>query len=240
MKPATLLAIPEKRTALDVLHLGLIDYQSTWELQKNLQQQLIAGKIVDTLILCQHKPVFTIGRSGSANNLLCAVEELPARGIEYYEIERGGDITYHGPGQLVAYPIINLNNKRRDVAWYMRMLEEVVIMTLATYNINGLRYSGRTGVWTQPLENAIDSAQNIATHRKIASIGVRLSRWCSMHGFALNVHDCSSGFELINPCGFSDVTMSCMQQASDKEIMIEEVETRILQIFCQLFNYQFV
>ena len=183
------------------------------------------GESEETLILCEHDPVITIGRSAKAGNLLASPEDLAKLGIEAIEIERGGDITYHGPGQLVAYPLLNLNNHRRDVGWYLRLLEDVVIDTLQAFGITGLRYPGRTGVWTQVPENAINfellerSAQRSSQGRprKIASIGVRLSRWCTLHGLALNVHDCRVGFQCINPCGFTDIDVTSMAEERPSE-----------------------
>lgn len=176
------------------------------------------GEGEETLILCEHDPVITIGRSAKAGNLTASPERLAGLGIEAIEIERGGDITYHGPGQLVAYPLLDLNNHRRDVGWYLRLLEDVVIDTLQAFGITGLRYPGRTGVWTQVPENVINfgllgpsvAPAHAERPRKIASLGVRLSRWCTLHGLALNVLDCRSGFQCINPCGFTDIDMTSM------------------------------
>jgi len=183
------------------------------------------GESEETLILCEHDPVITIGRSAKEGNLIVSPEHLAKLGIEAIEIERGGDITYHGPGQLVAYPLLNLNNHRRDVGWYLRLLEDVVIDTLQAFGITGLRYPGRTGVWTQVPENVINFAplEGSAPRspegrpRKIASIGVRLSRWCTLHGLALNVHDCRVGFECINPCGFTDIDVTSMAEERPNE-----------------------
>jgi lipoyl(octanoyl) transferase len=205
---------------LKVLKLGRRPYREVWELQRSVQHALMRGEGEDTLVLCEHAPVITIGRSAKAGNLIASPEHLAKLGIEAIEIERGGDITYHGPGQLVAYPLLDLNYHRRDVGWYLRTLEDVVIDTLQTSGITGLRYPGRTGVWTQVPENAInfgilDEPGRLPVGgraKKIASIGVRLSRWCTLHGLALNVLECRSGFQCINPCGFTDIDVTSMAE----------------------------
>lgn len=210
---------------LKVLRLGKRPYREVWDLQRSLQQALMRGEGEETLILCEHDPVITIGRSAKSGNLIASPEHLAKLGIEAIEIERGGDITYHGPGQLVAYPLLNLNNHRRDVGWYLRLLEDVVIDTLQASGITGLRYPGRTGVWTQVPENVINFAplegsaprSSDGRPRKIASIGVRLSRWCTLHGLALNVHDCRVGFQCINPCGFTDIDVTSMAEEQPSE-----------------------
>lgn len=202
---------------LQILSLELVSYQEVWELQRTLQRELIAGTGGEHLIICQHPETITIGRSGSRDNILAPPAELKERGVEVFEVERGGDVTFHGPGQLVAYPILNLANRRKDVGWYMRSLEQIVINTLQQLEITGERINGRTGVWTQGTENVIDSgaredlsdghcegASGLERKRKLASIGVRISRWCTLHGLALNIEPLP-GFTLINPCGCRDV-----------------------------------
>ena len=202
------------------------------------------GEGEETLILCEHDPVITIGRSAKAGNLIASPESLAKLGIEAIEIERGGDITYHGPGQLVAYPLLNLNNHRRDVGWYLRLLEDVVIDTLQAFGITGLRYSGRTGVWTQVPENVInfsildEPSQRPSRQRptKIASIGVRLSRWCTLHWLALNVLNCRSGFQCINPCGFTDIDITSMAE----ELPSERFEVvRVAEVLRDRFKDRF-
>lgn len=189
---------------LIVQDLGLTNFSEVWELQRKLQSELIAGTGEDHLILCEHTPVITIGRSAKKSateyqNLLVDRGELQRAGIEIFEIERGGDITYHGPGQLVGYPVLNLSSRRKDVGWYMRSLEEIIIQTMRDFGLNGIRISGRTGVW-------------VSETLKIASIGIRISRWCTMHGFSLNLFDQSAGFSYINPCGFSAVKMTSFEE----------------------------
>lgn len=230
---------------LAVQILGVQKYADCWRLQKDLQQQRIADAIPDTLLICEHPPVITIGKSGGKTNILADRAELERRGIEVFEVERGGDVTYHGPGQIVAYPILNLNQHKRDVHWYMRQLEEVVLRTLQQFEIKGLRIAGKTGVWTQPTGNAIDFAAKFgraqvvdASHpRKIASLGVRISRWCTMHGLALNVRDCREGFALINPCGFTNIEMSSIEQETGALLSVEQVQPVLVNYFSEVFGF---
>lgn len=208
---------------LRVLELGLKPYREVWDLQKKLQAELIAGTGEQTLIICEHSPVITLGTSAEASNVLAREDELKTHGIEVIKIERGGDVTYHGPGQLVAYPILNLNYYRRDVDWYLRQLEQIIIDTLADCGVTGMRIPGKTGVWTSDT-------------KKIASIGVRLSRWCTMHGLSLNVQDCSVGFNLINPCGFRDIEMTSLEQEGGEINKVQENLLLYLRDFATSLN----
>ncbi|MBX7145081.1 MAG: lipoyl(octanoyl) transferase LipB [Oligoflexia bacterium] len=223
---------------IHILSLGRKPYSEVWELQKSLQRALIDGSGTAHLILCEHTPVITIGRSGSTKNVLVPSADLQRRGVELFEIERGGDVTYHGPGQLVAYPIIDLNLKKRDVGWYMRSLEQVVIQTLDRFGVHGERIPGKSGVWTPNAENAIDSAVLAASPRqKISSIGVRISRWCTLHGLSLNVDDCRSGFQLINPCGFTDIGVTSIEQETKRKVPLASVQEALCAEFLELFDY---
>jgi lipoyl(octanoyl) transferase len=197
----------------DFLEIGLKPYREVWDLQKNLQSELISGTGKQTVILCEHPAVITLGTSADTGNVLAKEETLKKRGVEVVRIERGGDVTYHGPGQLVVYPILNLNNYRRDVDWYLRLLEGVIIETMAEFGVSGIRIPGKTGVWTSPTD-------------KIASIGVRFSRWCSMHGLALNVTNTEDGFDLINPCGFKDIKISSLRSCGAR-VEVKEVSESI-------------
>ncbi|NDC37403.1 MAG: lipoyl(octanoyl) transferase LipB [Proteobacteria bacterium] len=226
-------------TPLVVQNLGVCSYADTWKLQKELQQALIRGEGQDTLLLCEHRAVITTGTSTKEESLLSPPEKLSQHQIEFFDIERGGDITYHGPGQLVGYPIINLSNKRRDVHWYMRGIEEAIIRSLTHFGLHSERIAGRTGVWTQGL----DPSQHTPA-RKIASIGVRISRWCSMHGFALNVLDQTAGFSHILPCGFNDIIVTSMEQergwqglARQQSFSVAEVAPVIVSNFCEVFGF---
>lgn len=222
-------------TGIHVVNLGLRPYRDVWDLQKKLQAELISGAGRDTLILCEHPPTITLGRSTEPDSLLCSAWELKERGVELYDIERGGDATFHGPGQLVGYPIIDLSRHKKDVAWYMRSLEEVVIRTLKDYGIQGVRIDGKTGVWTLSTEN---DKGNGSRARKIASMGIRISRWCTLHGFSLNVRPCTEGFSLIHPCGFRDISMTSMTEERLFEVDLAEVEKSIVGNFTEVFGYQ--
>jgi lipoyl(octanoyl) transferase len=226
--------VAREKDLLQILDLGRCKYLYAWKLQRDLQSRLMTGQGPDTLLVCEHDPVITMGRSAKAANLLVSLQQLQEQGVEYYEVERGGDVTYHGPGQLVLYPVLNLNHKRRDVHWYMRSLEAVVIETLAFFGISAARYSGRTGVWItlQPAP------------RKICSIGVRISRWCTMHGLALNIEDCGAGFALINPCGYTDIEITSLARELDcagrgvLPDLMYQAKQRLVQNFLEIFSYQ--
>lgn len=213
-----------------ILRLGRRPYEELWTLQKKLQQELLSSTGTETLILCQHDPVITFGKSSRSENLLAAPELLSSKGIKVIEIERGGDVTYHGPGQLVGYPILDLHKHRTDVHWYMRALEEVLLRTLADFGIESLRIQGKTGVWTNNKDNAIQFA-----HLKLASMGVRISRWVTLHGFALNVTDCSEGFALINPCGFKSQEMTWMERECGTSISMQHLEEKLIDHFREIF-----
>jgi len=199
---------------LQVQHVGLTRYADTWRLQREIQGALIAGQGCDTLILCQHFPVITLGRNACEQNLLASRELLAKRGVELLHVERGGDITFHGPGQLVAYPLLDLRRHRQDVHWYMRSLEQVIIQTLKFFGLDSFSLEGKTGVWTSlPAKDYTPAAQVVRpSFAKIASIGVRISRWCTLHGVSINIQDCRGGFELIHPCGFKDIEMGSLEQ----------------------------
>lgn len=207
--------------AVEIVTLHRAPYEELWEQQRSVQRALIGGGTREVLFLCEHPPTITIGRSGTHTNVLASTDELTRRGVTVYEVERGGDVTFHGPGQIVAYPIINLSWRRRDVGWYMRTLEEAVLRTLQAFGITGLRIPGRTGVWTQPPVSARDPHDPEGAH-KIASIGVRLSRWCTLHGLSLNVRDCSAGFSLIHPCGFTDIAVTSIEQQLERQLSPED------------------
>ncbi len=224
------------------LYLGQTSFKETWEQQKKLQHDLIKGTGTETLLICEHSPVITLGTSSKDENILVDESGLKNQGVELFKIERGGDVTYHGPGQLVVYPIINLNNHKRDVAWYLRNLEQVIIDTLSHFDLKSGTIEGKTGVWTNPPEkdNNNGPRDNHPTVtqiplRKIASIGVRISRWCTMHGLSINVRNCTSGFNLINPCGFKDIVITSLEQegitttVEDVGLIFEE---KFKTIFC--------
>src|SRR3954466_2762207 len=182
--------------------LGRVAYSEALELQRNIARDRISGAIPqDVLLLLEHPPVVTLGRASKEKHLVASPEFLSSKGVELFEVERGGDITFHGPGQLVGYPIIDLKRHRQDLHWYLRKIEESLINALADYGIPGERNTAYTGVWTHG--------------RKIASIGVHARDWVTWHGFALNVTTDLSYFDLIVPCGIADVTMTSLHRELD-------------------------
>lgn len=210
-----------------------IPYKSAWLLQQKLQDALIAGCGDDTLLLCQHPQVITLGRGADEGNILLDRDQLATLGVEVHNIERGGDVTWHGPGQLVCYPIIDLRKKKKDVAWYVRQLEEVIIRSLKQFRISAFRISGKTGVWTG------DSSHR---PRKIAAAGVRISRWCTMHGFSLNINNCQQGFSMIHPCGLRDIMVTSIEEENaDNQLFppleIDDVKSVLTAQFVELFDY---
>jgi lipoate-protein ligase B len=185
-----------------VANLGTVPYEEALELQRALARERISGAIQeDMLLLLEHPPVVTLGRSTKARNLISSADFLASRGVELFEVERGGDVTFHGPGQLVGYPIIDLKRHKLDLHWYLRQVEEGLIRTLAEYGIPAERNAGFTGVWTN--------------EKKIASIGVHAREWVTWHGFALNVTTDLSYFDLIIPCGIDGVTMTSVEREVD-------------------------
>lgn len=208
---------------LNTLNLGLRHYQSVLELQHQMAVARREGRIGDTLLLLQHPPVITLGRRGNENNILVSREWLEENGIEVHRVERGGDVTYHGPGQLVGYPIMDLTQHRTDVAWYMHALEEVLIRTLADFDIAASRLRGNIGVW-------------LDERRKIASLGARIESWITYHGFALNVAQDISHFQLIVPCGLTDKEITSMEKALGRPVDITTVSERVVDNFCVVFD----
>ena len=221
-------------------YLGLIDYKKAWDYQQKLFNELINIKktnrdlplhkqeeLKNYLLFCEHPPVFTLGKSGSENNLLINKKTLEKEKISYYKINRGGDITFHGPGQIVGYPIIDLEKFSLNIREYIYKLEEVIILTLNEYNINAERLNEATGVW-------LDSDDNNKA-RKICSIGLRISRWITMHGFAFNVNTNLKYYYLINPCGFTDKPVTSMEKELGEKQNIREVKNKLMQNFEKLF-----
>ena len=209
-----------------VRHEGLVDYDEAHQLQQRLQEERIRGDIPDTLLLLSHPRTITLGRGAKAANILLSEEALRARGVAVYEVGRGGDVTYHGPGQLVGYPILDLNPDRRDVRRYVQNLEETMIRTCASFGVEATRYEGYNRTW-------IRDAQG---DRKIGAVGVRISRWVTMHGFALNVSTDLSDFSLIVPCGISDkgvssLTRELAERAPTMEQAIEAYEAAFAEVF---------
>jgi lipoyl(octanoyl) transferase len=207
----------EEMTEALQVDLGLIGYAEAWELQKRVVASRKAGAIADVLLLCEHPPVITLGRSGKRENLLASEHVLRQKGVEFHASDRGGDITYHGPGQIVGYPILNLGAIRRDVVWYVRMLEEAMIRATAEFGITAERVAGKTGIWVR--------AGN--TEEKLAAIGVRISRWVTSHGFAYNVSTDLRNFDLIVPCGIADRKATSLEKLLGRSVEQKEVAPRI-------------
>ena len=200
-----------------VQNIGRKSYKAVWDLQKEMQQQRINGNIEDTLILVEHDPVYTLGKNANEDHLLQSRDES----VDVFNIERGGDITFHGPGQLVVYPILDLSNYKKSVSWYMRTLEQVLIDTLIEFKITAQRNNGLTGVWVGD--------------EKIAALGVRISRWVTMHGFALNVNPDLSFYDGIIPCGIFDHGVTSMEQLLGETQNNDNVKNMVIEKFNKYF-----
>lgn len=200
-----------------VKDLGIRSYQEVWDLQKDFQKKRIEKRLDDTLILVEHEPVYTLGKNANKNHLLQSRD----RSINVYDIERGGDITFHGPGQLVGYPIIDLSYYRRSVSWYMRRLEQLAIDVLKDFGISASRIKGLTGVWVG--------------EEKIAAQGVRISRWVTMHGFSLNVNPDLSFYDGIIPCGIFDHGITSMEELLGSAQDMDDVKAMVVEKFNNLF-----
>lgn len=220
--------------------IGLTPYQATWDLQEMLLDYIAQIKLknrreelsVETpnfLLFCEHPHVYTLGKSGDESHLLMQEPFLDSIGASFYRINRGGDITYHGPGQLVGYPILDLENFYTDIHLYLRMLEEAIILTCRDYGLVAGRIEGLTGVWIDPES---DNA------RKICALGVKASRWISMHGFALNINTDLSYFSHIVPCGIATRGVTSLQQELGRLMNISEVKTKVLEHLTQLFDWK--
>ncbi len=223
-------------------HLGTKDYKETWDYQEELFDGIVQIKrrnrnenlsleTPNYFLFVEHPHVYTLGKSGDFNNLLLNENQLEQKGIRFYKINRGGDITYHGYGQIVGYPILDLDNFFNDIHKYMRSLEETIIRTLDDYGIKGTRSKGETGVW-------LDVDTPFA--RKICALGVRSSRWVTMHGFALNVNTNLGYFDHIIPCGIKGKSVTSMQAELGREVSIEEVQQKILKHFAEVFESEFI
>ncbi len=221
--------------------LGIIDYKEAWDLQEKLFAETIALKIErrngtsqeetqNVLLFCEHPHVYTLGKSGSEDHLLLDETGLKQEEAVFYKINRGGDITYHGPGQLVAYPIFDLDHFFTDIHKYMRFLEEAVIRTLAHYGIQGDRYPGYTGVWIDP---------DGPNARKICAMGVKSSRWVTMHGIGFNVNSNLSYFSHIVPCGIEDKAVTSMERELGKPVDMDEVKKILKQELALQFDFHY-
>jgi len=200
-----------------IIDLGLIGYAEAYALQKRIVAARKAEAIEDVLLLCEHPHVITQGRNGKREHLLVSEPVLRQKGMEYYETSRGGDITYHGPGQIVGYPILNLSAIRRDVVWYVRTLEEAMIRATAEFGVTSERLAGKTGIWVRTGN----------TEEKLAAIGVHISRWVTSHGFAYNVSTDLRNFDLIVPCGIAGCKATSLEKLLGRSVEKEEVAPRI-------------
>jgi len=229
------------KNKVNFIGLGLVDYKKAWDFQEDIFKKAIDLKIKHRdglteelpehqLLFCEHPHVYTLGKSGSEQNLLIGEAMLKQKGATYYKINRGGDITYHGPGQLVAYPILDLDQFFTDIHKYMRFLEESVILTLAEFGIEAGRVEGLTGVW-------IDGGQ--PNERKICAMGVKSSRWVTMHGLALNVNPDLSYFNNIIPCGITDKAVTSMEKELGKKVDFSEVSNRLKEKIALVFDFDY-
>lgn len=224
--------------------LGHMDYKSAWDYQEKLFQEVIDRKLFHRqhpeevfiqkhhLLFVEHPHVYTLGKSGSMKNLLINQDTLNEKQISFFKINRGGDITYHGPGQVVGYPILDLDGFFTDIGRYLRYLEEAVILTLREYGIEAGRSKGETGVWLEP--------QSPSRARKICAIGVRCSRWVTMHGFAFNVNTDLDYFRFIIPCGIDNKSVTSMEKELGRKPDMEEVKEKLLGHFGKLFQWELV
>lgn len=209
---------------LDYFDLGTIEYDKAWDLQRKTFELRRNGNIADTIYLLEHPNTYTLGKVTDKSNLISSEEFLKEKKISVFEIDRGGDITYHGPGQIVGYPIIDLKEWKEDTHQYLRGLEEVIILTCSDYGLNAGRVDKLTGVW---IEN-----------RKIAAIGIKVSRWITMHGFAFNVNTDLSLFNGIIPCGIKDKEVTSLSKELSREITLNEVKEKLIKYFCEVFGYK--
>ncbi len=203
--------------------LGLVDYQKAWDLQHTLFEKRLTDKIDDTLLLLEHPHTYTFGKSSDKSNLLFDDAELERRNISLFDIDRGGDITYHGPGQIVGYAILDLNRWEKDTHKYLRTLEEVIIQTLSGFGVTAKRDENHTGVWVND--------------KKICAIGIKVSRWISMHGFALNINTEMDYFNGIIPCGIEGKGVTSLKEELNMNINIEELKNILVKIFSKIFKY---
>jgi lipoyl(octanoyl) transferase len=236
--------LPQNKTILSE-DLGVMDYKACWDYQEELFNLTISQKIKNRdlppeqqiptknhLLFVEHPHVYTLGKSGDEKNLLLDEAGLEQKGATYYKINRGGDITYHGPGQLVAYPILDLDHFFTDIHKYLRLLEETIIVTIAEYGVKGGRRKGETGVWIDP-----DDEKKA---RKICAMGVRCSRWVTMHGWGFNVNSNLGYFNNIIPCGISDKAVTSLQHETGHEIPMTEIKEKLLRNFARIFEAKIV
>ena len=227
-----------KNNRIVVKDLGVLSYEDSWIHQKTIFDNIISQKIKNRtlkkknktdnyLLIVEHKPIFTIGKSGDTSNLLLDTKQLKSKNIEFKKINRGGDITFHGSGQVVGYPILDLDNFFTDISQYLRTLEEVIISSIGFFGLKGYRINGETGVWVKDKLNS---------DKKICAFGIKASRWVTMHGFALNVNTDLKYFDYIVPCGIRDKGVTSLEETLNKKITTKMVKQKIYENFARLFN----
>ena len=226
-----------------VTRLGTVPYAEGLELQRAVARARIAGLVPDdVLLLVEHPPVFTLGRSTRASSLPFDADALRARGAEVFEIERGGDVTFHGPGQLVGYPVVDLKRHRRDLHWYLRQVEEALIRGVAAFGVVGGRHAGYTGVWVGdagPAGDPLGTGGGFVPRRKLASIGVHARDWVTWHGFALNVTpEPLRYFDLVVPCGIAGVEMTAVAREAEQDVSVDAVAHAVAPAFAEVFGVQ--
>ncbi len=207
---------------IEILDLGMQAYKASWSFQKELLKKRSNNEINDTLIFVEHEPVYTLGKNADENHILQNYPE----DVQTFHIERGGDVTYHGPGQLVVYPILDLRDYKKSISWYMRSLEQIIINTLLEYNIKSVRKNGLTGVWYKD--------------EKIAALGVRVSKWITMHGLSLNINPDLNYYKSIIPCGIFEYGVTSMSKILDKNIDLELVKSTLKIKFLDQFNINYL
>ena len=226
--------------------MGIRSYQPSWDYQEALllkntqikwaarqnEQDLKTTQTEHRLLMVEHNPVFTLGKSGKREHVLVSEEQLKNLGIEFFHINRGGDVTYHGLQQIVGYPILDLDKFKTDLGWYLRSLEQVIIDVMAEYGLKGERSAGETGVWLEPNDPFMA--------RKICAMGIKCSRWITMHGFALNVNTDLSHFEFIVPCGIQGKTVTSLEKELGQKVNYEEVKEKIKKHFQLIFDCELV
>lgn len=217
-----------------IFDLGIIGYAEAFAMQKRLEAARKAESIGDVLLVCEHTPVITLGRNGKREHLLVSENVLRQRNVEFFESTRGGDVTYHGPGQIVGYPILQLGAIRKDVVWYVRMLEEVMIRTTAEFGILAEREAGKTGIWVSA------AGEDPAKHapEKLGAIGVHISRWVTSHGFAYNVSTDLRNFDLIVPCGIAGRKAASLEKILGRSVNSKEVLPRMTRHFGEVFGFE--
>ena len=215
---------PKNQNKVQLLDIGLQKYIDAWNLQKQLFEEVTAKREKNYLILTEHSPVITLGKSSDEKNIVTNHNILESKNIDVVEIDRGGDVTFHGPGQIVGYPILNLNDFKKDIHWYLRSIEEVIIQTLSHFEISAGRIKDLTGVWVN--------------NQKICAIGVKVTRWVTMHGFALNVSTQLDNFNHIIPCGINDKSVTSMQEITNQDFLMEKVKDKICESFKTVFNVE--